>query len=71
MSAPTSSARTILPLRPRVPRSFSSSVIASRAVTGTGALRAVPVMAPTPGAGTANQTAFPRTPDPVDRDLDR
>jgi hypothetical protein len=64
MSAAWSSARTSLPLNPRVLRSFSSSVIASAAVTGC--LR--PPMAPAAIAGSVNQTALPRIPVPDSRD---
>jgi hypothetical protein len=66
MSAAWSSARTSLPLNPRVLRSFSSSVMASPAVMGC---RLPPASAA--GTGSANQTALPRTPVPDSRDLVR
>ena len=67
MSAAWSSARTSLPLNPRVLRSFSSSVIASLAVTGC----RLPIIDTAAGTGSANQTALPRIPVPDSRDLVR
>jgi hypothetical protein len=67
MSAARSSARTSLPLKPRVLRSVSSWVIASLAVTGC----LLPTTIPVPGAGSENQTALPRIPVPDSRDLVR
>jgi hypothetical protein len=66
MSAAWSSARTSLPLNPRVLRSFSSSVIASPAVAG-----GFPAAFTSAGTGSANQTALPRIPVPDNRDLVR
>jgi hypothetical protein len=67
MSAARSSARTSLPPNPRVLRSFSSSVIASLAVTGC----RLPVISPAAGTGSENHTALPRVPVPDSRDLVR
>jgi len=66
MSAAWSSARTSLPLNPRVLRSFSNSVMASPAVAGGG-----PPALTSAGTGRANQTALPRIPVPDNRDLVR
>ena len=66
MSAAWSSARTSLPLNPRVLRSFSSSVIASLAVAG-----GCPPALTSAATGRANQTALPRIPVPDNRDLVR
>jgi hypothetical protein len=72
MSAPRSSARTILLCRPLVPSSVSSSVIASAAEPRPGPPIAVmpSVIAPAASAGRLNQTALPGTPRDS-RDLDR
>jgi hypothetical protein len=62
MSAPGSSARISFPAKPRVSRSFSSSVIASPALAELPRPAVHPVSRPACGAGSPNQTVLPRRP---------